>query len=38
MGNTISNETEPKNIKSLSQTVDDIAIHYILKQKTHFYL
>jgi hypothetical protein len=32
MGNSISNQTEPKNIKSLSQTIDDIAIHYILKQ------
>jgi hypothetical protein len=32
MGNSISNETQPKNIKSLSQTIDDIAIHYILKQ------
>jgi hypothetical protein len=32
MGNTISNQSEPKNIKSLSQTIDDIAIHYILKQ------
>jgi len=32
MGNSISNPSEPKNIKSLSQTIDDIAIHYILKQ------
>jgi hypothetical protein len=32
MGNSVSNQTEPQNIKSLSQTIDDIAIHYILKQ------
>jgi len=34
MGNTFSSPNEPMDIKSLSSHIDDIAIHYILKQNT----
>jgi hypothetical protein len=34
MGNKLSTSNEPMDIKSLSSQIDDIAIHYILKQNT----
>jgi len=34
MGNTFSSPNQPMDIKSLSSHIDDIAIHYILKQNT----
>ena len=34
MGNTFSSPNEPTDIKSLFTHIDDIAIHYILKQNT----
>jgi hypothetical protein len=34
MGNNSSTSNEPMDIKSLSSQIDDIAIHYILKQNT----
>ncbi len=34
MGNNTSTSNQPMDIKSLSSQIDDIAIHYILKQNT----
>jgi hypothetical protein len=34
MGNTLSTTNQPMDMKSLSSQIDDIAIHYILKQNT----
>jgi hypothetical protein len=34
MGNTFSSPDQPMDMKSLSSHIDDIAIHYILKQNT----
>ena len=34
MGNTLSSPNQPMDMKSLSSQIDDIAVHYILKQNT----
>ena len=34
MGNTISSSSQPTDMKSLASHIDDIAVHYILKQNT----
>ena len=34
MGNTINSSSQPTDMKSLASHIDDIAVHYILKQNT----